>query len=630
MLASRWELVRGAIQHPQKRAVGALTTRPVGRRRLATWALLLSAAAFYAAFIARTSFDVAGERYFTLFDDSMISMRYARNLVEGHGLVWNPGASPVEGYSNLLWTVLMGVLHVLPGPDSQTSVLVMVTGAGLLIGTALVVRRIALALAPDRTGAATAAMALTALYYPLVFWTLRGMEVGLVAFLIASAVLLVLLLRDRFDPARLWMLAIALGLGVLTRDDVLVPAIVIAGFALLTAEPAQRRRIGITLAAVVGGALLAHTAFRLAYYGEPLPNTYYLKLEGIPLRTRLERGVDALAFTAITHLYAPLVLGGVYVVATRRTADVGVRLLAAVFIALCAYSVYVGGDAWEDMEYANRYVAAGVPLLITLATLSIAWLVDLGASARRRVCWGLAAAMAAAGAAMAWAPLSRAALEIAPGQPGLHDSRTVIALCAAAAFAALPIPLGWRDRRGHAVHSDVSSRASIAVLAMVLLVATSGWAVQTWGRDNAAGFDVDTLFAHYGLVLQDHTAPGTRVAVTLAGNISYFSDRPIIDLLGKMDPAVAHTPPKPVAFRPGHNKWDYGHSIGALRPPIAARLWFPTAADVCAMDGWGYDEIAPGAYVHRDASGIDRESLRAELQALLLRPRGVDAPEPCV
>ena len=42
-------------------------------------------------------------------DDAFISFRYARNLVEGAGLVWNPGEPPVEGYSNFLWVLLLAV-----------------------------------------------------------------------------------------------------------------------------------------------------------------------------------------------------------------------------------------------------------------------------------------------------------------------------------------------------------------------------------------------------------------------------------------------------------------------------------------------------------------------------------------
>ena len=39
-------------------------------------------------------------------DDAFISFQYARNLVEGHGLTFNPGER-VEGYTNFLWTLLI-------------------------------------------------------------------------------------------------------------------------------------------------------------------------------------------------------------------------------------------------------------------------------------------------------------------------------------------------------------------------------------------------------------------------------------------------------------------------------------------------------------------------------------------
>jgi len=52
------------------------------------------------AYIYRTSFIINGERYFCLFDDAMISMRYAHNLALGYGLVWNPGGEHIEGYTN--------------------------------------------------------------------------------------------------------------------------------------------------------------------------------------------------------------------------------------------------------------------------------------------------------------------------------------------------------------------------------------------------------------------------------------------------------------------------------------------------------------------------------------------------
>ena len=81
---------------------------------------LAAAAVFYAVFLFRTRFVVDGEIHFSLFDDAMIVMRYARNLTEGYGLVWNPGGAHVEGYTNLLWLLWMAVLHLVGGYQRDT------------------------------------------------------------------------------------------------------------------------------------------------------------------------------------------------------------------------------------------------------------------------------------------------------------------------------------------------------------------------------------------------------------------------------------------------------------------------------------------------------------------------------
>ncbi|MBU1880572.1 hypothetical protein KKA08_00960, partial [bacterium] len=44
------------------------------------------------------SAEIGGERYWWLGDDAMISMRYAHNLANGDGLVWNAGEY-IEGYT---------------------------------------------------------------------------------------------------------------------------------------------------------------------------------------------------------------------------------------------------------------------------------------------------------------------------------------------------------------------------------------------------------------------------------------------------------------------------------------------------------------------------------------------------
>src|SRR5262245_8647033 len=93
---------------------------------------IAASVALSSIFIARTAFPVGQTTYFVLFDDAMISMRYARNLAEGHGLVWNAGQPPVEGYTNFLWTIVMALAHFAPVPERLISLIVMACGAVIL------------------------------------------------------------------------------------------------------------------------------------------------------------------------------------------------------------------------------------------------------------------------------------------------------------------------------------------------------------------------------------------------------------------------------------------------------------------------------------------------------------------
>ena len=60
-------------------------------------------------------------RYAFLTDDAYISFRYARNLAEGHGLVFNAGAERVEGYSNFLWTALLAAASAAGVPPERAA-----------------------------------------------------------------------------------------------------------------------------------------------------------------------------------------------------------------------------------------------------------------------------------------------------------------------------------------------------------------------------------------------------------------------------------------------------------------------------------------------------------------------------
>ena len=351
----------------QEAAIGTSQSSRAARvGRVASAAPLCAALAFYVVFIARSSFRMEKQQTFTLFDDAMISLTYARNLAEGHGLVWMPDGSPVESYTNFLWTLLMAVPHWGGLPDRLTALPVMAAGAVLLVATSVLAMQIArrlsrLPVTPALAGAATA------FSYPLLFWTLRGLEVGLVACLVTAACLLALRLFERPSARDRVLLCLALAAAVLTRTDAVVLVAVVLGF--LALHPGSGWRDARAGALVVVATLAAHTAFRVSYYGAALPNTYYLKMAGHPLFERLARGVPALWDLVSSTLWASAGLCLALLLVKRSSLGRAEGLLLTVVAAALAYSAYVGGDVWEYADFANRFVAVALPALFVAALL---------------------------------------------------------------------------------------------------------------------------------------------------------------------------------------------------------------------------------------------------------------------
>jgi len=393
---------------------------------LRTWtyaALLVVTAGFVAwaaRFIDATSLvALNGQHYFALFDDAMISMRHAWNFAHGHGLVWNPGEH-VEGYTNLLMVLVMAIPNALV--EQRLAVLsVQVFGVATMIGIAALTGQIAVLLVPSaspraRAAARLAGYAAALAYYPLAYWSLLGMETGLLTLLLLAAVAALLVYRRSGDLRWARGMAVLLGLCYLTRPE----SLLLAGLAMLaflalarTAPAPVAWRQVIAVGALFAALPLAQHIFRWWYYdGALFANTYTLKAEGLPLDERIGYGWDYTAPFLREHaLLLALAAAGV---ALRRRIDTA--LLGAMIAALLAYQVFVGGDvpAWTYW----RMTAPAMPLVFALA---IAGLVTV---ARARPARWVAAGAALAGAIALGVALDRfwpeMAFDVPPYQAPLN------------------------------------------------------------------------------------------------------------------------------------------------------------------------------------------------------------------
>jgi arabinofuranosyltransferase len=208
-------------------------------------------------------------------DDAFISLRFARNLAEGNGMVFNLGEQ-VEGYTNFLWIVLSAPAFWV-GADPVTWIKVL--GAMCSLGAMVQVFLMARWLNGDRPSAFHyIPPLLLASSTSVALWAMSGMAPSLLLLLGTSATFhLWRAHRDgrRFDFV---MAGLAMALAALTRPEGHV--FFIAGVMVLGIQAIRRRRIAPEvwyLVAVFSIIVAPYHIWRYAYFGYLLPNTYYAK-----------------------------------------------------------------------------------------------------------------------------------------------------------------------------------------------------------------------------------------------------------------------------------------------------------------------------------------------------------------
>jgi len=300
--------------------------------RLATLAILLAHAWTY--------------RFLT--DDAYVSFRYARNLSHGFGLVFNPGLERVEGFSNLLWTLLLAALDRIGLAPERVAIPL---GIALTVALWWVLDRWTRRRWPGRDQPwAIVALLVPAFSRSVAVWSTSGLETRLFELLVVAGLLrltieteALLEARAPGPPIAAWLL----GLAALTRPD----GVLVGGCALAAAAIVSRRAAGgarETIARVWPwlALVVAVEMFRLAYYGAWVPNTYFAKVGG---RFQWEAGLEYV--TAFSLEYAAFLWVPLFAVGIARLLKSGGRtqltLFAAALIPYGLYIIAIGGDHFE-------------------------------------------------------------------------------------------------------------------------------------------------------------------------------------------------------------------------------------------------------------------------------------------
>ena len=422
-----------------------------------------------------------------MLDDPYITYRYAHNLARGHGLVWNVGEAPVEGYTNFLWAIIHAPFIAI-GVSPLLVSRVISTLAGLTL--------IACLLSPlnqlVRSNAWRLVVAtLVALCPVLHFYGQSGLET--LAFTALLCIGAMLWAASQSQPDRdIWLACASacFGLAILTRPEAMLVFALTALFEWRMARKnATRRRDFLCLIVPFLALWLPYFLWRWHFYGYLFPNTYYAKHSGnhfdnLPLGLTYVGKAFTMYFAVPAALIAGVVMRG-DVPANEPASDKS-RMAWPLLAIAGAYALsiaWMGGDD-TDAFPSIRLLAPVLPL-IWLALAAVCEDATARGSIRRQQ-----------GAAL-----------------------LVVSLLALAWRGDGMMLFNWANRNVEGVRDP-----------RVL------WRAMT---DKARHLNRETP-GELSLYLLKTTTPQSLIAVPWAGRVPYYTDRPTIDTLGLNDLHIAH------------------------------------------------------------------------------------------
>ncbi len=336
-----------------------------------------------------------------IVDDAGITFGYARSVARGLGPVLQPGAPPVEGYSNPAWLALLVLGRLLGLFDHGTilgvpdyvvfpKAVALLCCAGMLTAFHAVARPLTRhpALFTVTAGAVLAAIP------SFVIWSFSGLENSLYA--LAVVALAATLIRAALGDHLLGNgVAVACGLlaalAALTRPDGLIH---VAAYPIVLAILVTRATLlpSVRQAAISGIAFAvpfgAFLAWRYVLFGRLLPNTALAKEQNLPEFRDLGRVSDLITYAGWLAVLIAVACLAVQCARPSRTRTALVVGTVQLVLALVAYCV-LSGDWMPQYRFATPVWALGA-LIGTLAV----WTTFGAARGRGRVALTLALACA--------------------------------------------------------------------------------------------------------------------------------------------------------------------------------------------------------------------------------------------
>ena len=306
----------------------------------ARWALYALVSAFSLSLFLKNAW---------VAEDAFIILRSVEQFLAGHGFRWNPHER-VQVFTSPLWYLLIIASTVFCKMLYLN-----------LIGLSLALHALLLwASAKLLNNIRQWLLFVFLLTFSQAFFdfTASGLEYPLIYFLLSVFALLYLRQQHLHDK---YTLALSAGLLLITRHDTLfliAPILMHLAWQFHKQLPLRQKLIALTLLAA---PLTLWTLFSLLYYGMPLPNTAYgkLNIDGVTHWDRLARGWIYLSKSLQLDPITPMLIL-LAVVRGFCTRDTVQRAVSAGLALATTYIFWVGGDYMLGRFYAPLYLVAAL------------------------------------------------------------------------------------------------------------------------------------------------------------------------------------------------------------------------------------------------------------------------------
>jgi len=280
---------------------------------------------------------------FEFIDDVYISLRYARNFITGNGLVFNPGEY-VEGYTNFLWVILIS-----PFANHPTLAHIWIYTLGIIFSLATIHLVYKLGGKSKTMWLHHCAALLLAVDVSFVFWTTGGLEVPLFTFLVTASIYS--LTNELQKPRKIPLTPILLILTCLTRPEGVLISIIIGIYTLINIRKYGTKKF-IQASAIFSAPLIIYAIWKLQYYGDILPNTFYAKVGN--KGEDIERGWNFFKtfIEGRTFIISILVL----IFGIKNIKNHKIALYMSILCTYLIYLILVGGD------WTMRFIVPLLPL----------------------------------------------------------------------------------------------------------------------------------------------------------------------------------------------------------------------------------------------------------------------------